>query len=210
MAATDLHASIMSDAIVLEGGREREWCLQYLAHGIRPRRRYCIKRGRWWWRVSVSTVTLAYLLFRQLKERDRGRTSEAICLARSQGRERQREGCRTNWMVWYDTWWVIIKLLRFKSARWQWSFISCDVEGRKKKKGDIDAVLTKPLSHASWVRAGIRSRADVEQSSGSLRRLQAVILRTSTCACVYTALNRANTHLNTHSDVWMSLRFCLF
>lgn len=30
MAATDLHASIMLDAIVLEGGRERERCLQYL------------------------------------------------------------------------------------------------------------------------------------------------------------------------------------
>lgn len=30
MAATDLHASIMLDAIVLEGGREREWYLQYV------------------------------------------------------------------------------------------------------------------------------------------------------------------------------------
>lgn len=44
MAATDLHASIMLDAIVLEGGREREWCLQYLPRGIRPRCSFCIKR----------------------------------------------------------------------------------------------------------------------------------------------------------------------
>lgn len=44
MATTDLHASIMLDAIVLEGGRERGVMFTVPTRGIRPRHCFCIKR----------------------------------------------------------------------------------------------------------------------------------------------------------------------
>ena len=101
MAATDLHASIMFGRYCVGGrGRERERCLQYLPRGIRPRRCFLHKEGRWWWKVSPSDRCASSLNSR--KEEGQRERVEMFFLLWFELGSRQSERCKKSFTSWYQ------------------------------------------------------------------------------------------------------------
>lgn len=74
-----LHTSIMLDAVVL-GARERKGVMFTVPNPWHPATLLFVhKEGRWWWKVSASTVGSVEWLFKQRTERGRAWNREAAC-----------------------------------------------------------------------------------------------------------------------------------